>query len=310
MRRVLSRCLPPAAVITGALVAAIVSCESPFEPQGEGERVPINREITGEVGGDTLARYSFVAESGGAYAVFLAALEGSVRLAVRDSTHQYTAATLAALPGSGSVALTVIDPVAKEFLGYVFADAGTDNPLTTGRIRLPATRDYQFILSSVISNQYPRYRGPYRFWTYLVNRAPEHRAAPIPFDTEIGNERIDRAGDVDEFTCRAAGGADYIAFVQGGGRTFQLEVAAPGGPTLAVATSQASDTALFRRATNRFQIANAGTYVVRVTGTNPYQVADTGAYRVYLYAIDRRPEHLPSAITPGDTVTGEDIGLP
>src|SRR5207302_2056867 len=43
---------------------------------------------------------------------------------------------------------------------------------------------------------------------------------------------------------------------------------------------------------------------------NPYQVADTGAYRVYLYAIDRRPEHLPSAITPGDTVTGEDIGLP
>ena len=232
MRRVLSRCLPPAAVITGALVAAIVSCESPFEPQGEGERVPINREITGEVGGDTLARYSFVAESGGAYAVFLAALEGSVRLAVRDSTHQYTAATLAAGPdspplyenaasinpvptvrgvyhmsigawppgsharfrflvypinrapelrpaefsfgdtvegetidpmvdvdifvaagqagqeiiavgetpalaGSGSVALTVIDPVAKEFLGYVFADAGTDNPLTTGRIRLP-----------------------------------------------------------------------------------------------------------------------------------------------------------------------------
>src|SRR5204863_373977 len=33
------------------------------------------------------------------------------------------------LPGSGSVALTVIDPVTRGFLGYVFADAGTTNPL-------------------------------------------------------------------------------------------------------------------------------------------------------------------------------------
>ncbi|PYP62694.1 MAG: hypothetical protein DMD37_09060, partial [Gemmatimonadetes bacterium] len=148
----------------------------------------------------------------------------------------------------------------------------------------------------MISNLYPRYRGPYRFWTYVINRAPEHRAPPIPFNTEIANERIDRAGDVDEFTFDAAAGDDYNAFVQGGGRTFQLEIAPQGGTTLASVASQAFDTALFAHATNRFQIATAGAYVVRVTGTNPYQVADTGAYRIYLYKIDRRPEHVPETI--------------
>lgn len=212
--------------------------------------------------------------------------------------------------GSGPVVLDVRDPMANTVLGYVFAGAGASNLLTTGRMRLAGTRDYRFTVSSVISKAYPRYRGPYRFWTYVINRAPEHRLATIPFNTEIGNERIDRAGDVDEFTFGAASGDEYNAFVQGAGRTFQLEVAPQGGATFVAATSLPSDTALFAHATNRFEIATSGTYIVRVTGTDQYQVADIGAYRCYLYKIDRRPEYLPEAIAPGDTVTGEDIGIP
>jgi len=387
------------------VVGAFVACESPFEPLGEGERVPIGREITDDVSGDTVARYSFMAEGGGPYVVFLAALDGAVHLSVSDSTDPYGVGFVSAgpaspplyenatstfptdegdvyqvrvsaspagsharfrfvvypintsperhsgvfafgdsvagetidpmvdldqfivhgqagqefvavaetqgPPGSGSVALVVIDPVANDFLGYVFADAGTATPLTTGRVRLPATRDYQFTFGSVTSNLYPRYRGPYRFWSYLINRAPEHRAAAIAFNTETGNERIDRAGDVDEFTFVANPGTDFNAFVQGGGRTFQLEVARQESSTpFAVATSHPSDTALFAHPTNRFRITQAGVYVVRLTGTNPSEVADTGAYRVYLYAIDPRPERVPSAVAPGDTVAGEDIGLP
>lgn len=213
--------------------------------------------------------------------------------------------------GSGSVGLSVIDDSTKQLLGSVFADAGAANRLTTGRMRLTGTHDYLFAFGSVTSNMYPRYRGPYRFWTYVIDRAPEHRAAAIPFNTEIGNERIDRAGDVDEFTFVANPGTDFNAFVQGGGRTFQLEVARQGSSTpFAAATSHSSDTALFAHPTNRFRITQAGTYVVRLTGTTPSEVADTGDYRLYLYAIDPRPERVPSAVVPGDTVAGEDIGLP
>lgn len=371
---------------------------------GEGERVPLDLEITDEVGGDTVARYSFVAESAGAYAVFLAALEGSVFLAVTDSLHQYTAATLGAgpnspplyenaasiypvptvgrvyhlsigaspggsearfrfvlyavrkapelrpatfvfgdtvsgetidpmvdidvfvargeagqeivavgetpgTPGSGSVALSVIDPVTPQFLGFVFADAGTETPLTTGRIRLPATRDYHFVLSSVTSNVYPRYRGAYRFWTYVVNPAPEHRPASLPKNVEVAGERIDREGDLDEFTFSADAGAEFNAFLQAS-RAFNLEIAPQGGAPFAIATADPADTVLFGRATGRFGVPQAGTYVLRVSGTGSHQVADTGAYRTYLLAVDPRPERAAAAITPGDTVAGEEIDQP
>ena len=385
-------------------VGAFVACESPFEPRGLGERVPIGHEITDDVTGDTVAKYSFVSASGGPFVVFLEALAGTVQMGVIDSTDQYLATYLyagptsppldqnpsatfqteqgdvfelrinalpggshaffrflvypintapeqvsnvfalgdtvsgetidpmvdldeflvhgqagqefvavaetPAPPGSGAVILTVIDPVAPNFLGYVIAEAGPSPPFTTGRVRLTATHDYKFILGSVTSNQYPRYQGPYRFWTYVINRAPEHRSAPILFDTAIGNERIDRAGDVDEFTFFANAGAEFNAFVQSSTRAVQLEVVPPSGPPIAAAGSQPSDTSLFAHGTSRFQVPQTGTYVVRVTGTDSYEIADTGGYRFYVYAIDRRPEHVPQAITPGDTVVGEDIGLP
>ena len=388
--------------------AVLMSCDkSPFEPVGEGERVPIGIVIEGRTRADSASRYSFTTSPNQPYLIFLESLEGRVQLTVYDSTNGYpgyptvnvsafaggpwleqnpsnTFATLSgavynvnvwATPagttarfrfkvhaidtmpervpnsfsfgdtvsgetidpmfdldwfsadgvagqeivtvveplepvGSGSVGLSVVDQAENQLLGFVFADAGTPDRLTTGRIRLPGTHDYRFAFGSVISNIYPRYRGSYRFWTYVINRAPEHRAAAIPFNTEIGNERIDRAGDVDEFTFLANPGTEFNAFVQGGGRPFQLEVARQGSETFAVATSQPSDTGLFGRPTNRFRVTQAGTYSVRLTGTSPTQVADTGAYRIYLYAIDPRPERVPSTIASGDTVAGEDIGLP
>jgi hypothetical protein len=395
-----------ARVWAATLVAAVLmSCEkSPFEPRGEGERVPIGSVIEGRARADSATRYSFTGSPNQPYLIFLESLEGGVHLSVFDSTHGFLTVNLSAFAGgpwleqnpsntfgttsgavyrlsvratppgttarfrfkvhaidtrpervpnsfsfgdtvsgetihpmfdldwfnahgvageeivavvepqepvgSGSVGLSVIDQVDNQFLGYVFADAGAANRLTTGRMRLAGTHDYQFAFGSVTSNMYPRYRGAYRFWTYVIDRAPEHRAAPIPFNTEIGNERIDRAGDVDEFTFQATVGADFNAFLQGSGRAFQLELARQGGTPFAAATSQPSDTALFAHATNRFHITDAGTHVLRVTGSNPYQVADTGAYRLYLYAIDPRPEHVAATIIPGDTVTGEDVGLP
>jgi hypothetical protein len=210
--------------------------------------------------------------------------------------------------GAGSVGLSVIDDSAHQLLGGVFADAGAANQMTTGRLRLAGSHDYRFAFGAVTSYQYPRYRGPYRFWTYVIDRAPEHRAATTPFNTELRNERIDRAGDVDEFTFSAATNTDFNAFLQSS-RALQLELVPLMEGVYPVVAAPA-DTSLFAHATGRFHIAQAGTYTLRLSGTEPSRVADTGSYRFYLYAIDRRPEHVPAAITPGDTVTGERLELP
>ena len=385
-------------------VSGFLACDSPspFEPRGEGERVPIGSVIEQDVTPDSARWYSFAAGSNSVYAVFLEALQGSVFLMVVDSARHPPIVSISAnqggpglednatdnffsptggvyrlrvstfpgvasarfrfmvyeintapekVParfaigdtvagetidpivdgdrffahgtagqdvvlvmetlgpqGSGSVSLTVVDTVAPTLLGYVFGDAGTPT-LTTGRLRLPASQDYLFSVWSVTSNVYPRYRGPYRFWSYLINRGPEHRPAAMPLGAEVRGEKIDRAGDVDEFTFAAAAGAEYNAFVQAP-RAVRLEVAPVTGPVLAIATSSESDTALFTHATGRFQVPAGGTYVVRVAGTAPSQIADTGAYRLFLYPIDRRPEHVSAAITPGDTISGEAIDLP
>ncbi len=389
---------------TAALAGvAFVGCDSPspFQPRGEGERVPIGVTIEDQARVDSASQYSFTGRANQPYLIFLESLEGRVQLSVYDSTHGflivshsasaggpwleqnpsntfggaaevvYRVSVWATPPatvarfrfkvhpidtrpervpasfsfgdtvigetidpmydldwfyvqglagqeivtvvepfepaGSGSVGLSVIDDSAKQFVGYVFADAGADR-LTTGRIRLAGTHDYLFAFGSVTSNTYPRYRGSYRFWTYVIDRAPEHRAATTPFNTEIRNERIDRAGDVDEFTFSAAANTDFNAFLQSS-RAFQLELV-PLMEGIYPVVSAPADTALFAHATGRFHIAQAGTYTIRLSGTEPSRVADTGSYRFYLYAIDRRPEHVPAAITPGDTVTGEGLELP
>jgi len=384
------------------VISAVLACEnSPFEPKGEGERVPVGPVIQDSVQADSANWYSFEANPNELFVVYLEALHGQVLLAVYDSTHQQSfIATLSDTPGaprleenftstfgsstgaiyrlfvraipsttsarfrfkvyrinlspeiapasfmfgdtvsgetidpkvdvdqfvahgnageeivavaqtqgpagSGSVALDVIDQARTTLFGYVFADAGTTTPLTTGRMRLPTSGDYLFTLGSVTSNTYPRYHGPYRFWTYVINRAPEHRSAAIPFDAPISGERIDREGDVDEFTFQATAGQRFNAFLQGP-RAFQLEVAPPAGNPIAILTAQPNDTALLAHATGRFQTPQAGTYVVRVSGSGSHQVADTGAYRIYLYAVDPRPEHVAATIAPGDTVSGEDL---
>ena len=383
-------------------LAAAIACDSPFEPRGEGERIPVGVVIEDAITGDTVRTYSFAADTGGEYAVFLEAREGAVQLIVLDSEYHQSVASVSASPrsgpldenasanfqspgggvyllraqafpstaaarfrfmvygvnrapelgpaafsigdtvsgevieprvdadefvthgeagqevvavaealapaGSGVLNLVVRDPGTRDLLGYVLADAGSPARFTTGRFKLPTSRDYRFDFRGVLGN-FSRYHGPYRFWSYLIDRAPEHRTPVVPVGSEIRGEIIDRAGDVDEFTFAAAPGAEFIAFLQSA-RAFQLEIAHGSDPPLAVATSAASDTGLFAHATGRFTVAQGGSYVARVTGTDSHFLADTGSYRFFLYPVDRRPEHVPAAIAPGDTVVGEAIDMP
>lgn len=387
---------------TALLLLSAVSCDSPFEPRGEGERVPVGQVIEDALSGDSVRRYSFAAGAGGVYAVFLESLQGSVQLTVVDSAHQQTVGSLVATPASGSldqnatqffptleggvyllrvtafpagatarfrflvyrvtaapetrparfaigdtvtgevidpivdldefvahgetgqevvavvqaqspagagaIAMLVVDPTTEDLLSLAVHAPTTPAPPTTGRFRLPASQDYQFTFSSIVGT-FPRYRGPYRFWSYLIDRSPEHHPAAVTIGSAIGGEAIDRAGDVDEFTFQATAGMELNAFLQSS-RTLQLEVAPASGPALAAVTSGGPDTSLFRLASGRFQVTQAGTYVVRVMGQATYDIADTGSYRFFLYPIDRRPERATAAIIPGDTIAGEAVDLP
>lgn len=388
-------------LIRGAVLAIslVVACDSPFEPQGNGERVPINHEITDEVSADSVARYSFVGRGGEVFTVFLEALEGQVQMSIQDSTNFRLVGTIADGPGSptlrenfvpnftstndavynlwvgtftnharfrfliypinlppenasarftigdtvsgetldlvdvdeffvhgdagqeivavvevpgpagsGSMVLIVTDPSTHDFIGFAYGTSAV-TPLTSGRIRFQTSQDYKFSLTSFTTPPFQRYQGAYRFWTYSINRAPEHRPAPIQFDTEVSNEKIDRAGDVDEFTFFANPGAQFTAFIQAPW-SVSLEVVDPSGSPVAVGTSQPTDTSLFFTGTSRFTIPTPGTYTLRLSGGAPSVQSDTGRYRIFLHAVDPAPEHVAGAIAPGDTVTGEDINLP
>lgn len=210
--------------------------------------------------------------------------------------------------GSGVVALNVSDPVTGDLLGHDAVVAGDTSPPTTGRFRLPAPGNYRFEVRSVSSRVFPRYQGPYRFWSYAINRAPEHVSANLAIGSEIDGETVDRAGDIDEFSFPASAGAVFNAFLQSA-NAVQLEVAPDPGLPVAMVVS-GPDTGLYAAATGRFTIAQGGSYLVRISGTTSTAMSDTGAYRFLLYPVNRQPETLPDTLVFGDSLLGEAIDVP
>ncbi len=381
------------------IVAVLASCgESPFEPRGDGERIPLGRLIDDAMSGDSIRRYSFVAVPEAEYTISIEARQGIVQLTVVDSSRQQVVVMLGSasdppqfakrgatfatpeggvqllevrsIPGDSAArfrflvarrnlepefraaAFSVGDTVAGETIesaddvdlfftettpgreivavmeapgdsgggflnlyvtaeangvpvAFLFAESGSPPYATTGRVTVPPSGRLWFRFWPQSSGLF---RGAFRFWTYAIDRAPEHRAASVPLSTEIADEGLDRSGDVDEFVFTVAAGAEINAFFQAS-RRFQLEIAPQAGAPLASITdTSTADTSLFAESTGRIQFPQAGTYVARVSGYS--LVSEAGPYRLYLYAIDRRPERAAQAITPGDTVAGESIDLP
>src|SRR6266550_7024273 len=173
-----------------ALTAAVfVSCDkSPFEPLGEGERVPIGPVIQDSLAGDSVKWYSVDASSNERFAVFLEALQGHVLLAVYDSLQpSFPAITLSANVGG---------PPLDENATIPFGSGGR----TVYRLRLQA---------------YPAdTMARYRFKMYRINQAPEH--APESFslgDTVVG-ETIDPMVDLDHFVANGQAGQQIVAVLQ------------------------------------------------------------------------------------------------
>jgi len=209
--------------------------------------------------------------------------------------------------GSGTLFLGIVDTATTELLGLSFAPAGMAASQTTGRIRLAAS-DYRFEFSPDFGNP-PRYQGPYRFWTYVIDPAPERIAAAAPVGSAVSGEAIDRAGDVDEFRLQGLAGDEFNVFLQAP-HQFRIVVATGSGVPLAAVTAATTDTSLFRWATGRFRLPQAGTFTVRAEGQFARSIADTGRYQFFIYPVNRQPEHVAPAVLEGDTIAGETIDMP
>ncbi len=388
--------------LTAGGAAAVACSDSPFEPRGVGERISAGVVVTGSVASDTVRRYTFHAEAGREYAVFVDALDGSVLLGVYDSaTHApravgfdhagtgglYETATnnflglegvllievrrdlgstattalfqflvyqvntspeghsaefaigdtvtgerlepfvdvdhfvaaghagqevvgwLEALAtGVGDLRLTVLSPDSQYLASAASVrSGGPAYVLPTQPFALPADGDYGFEVRAGRGSGAP-FTGPYRFWIRAINLAPEHGSPLAPLGTPIDGEKIDEYADVDEFRFSGTAGQELNVFVQALSSSARVEVKDFGGGVLAAAASSSSDTGLTDHGTGRFRLPAAGTYTLRVTAG--LSLADTGAYRLLLYPIDRRPEHVPATVVIGDTVAGESVDLP
>ena len=385
-------------------VVALAACgDSPFEPHGLGERVPIGQVIEDQIADSVERRYSFDAATDAEYVVYLKSLEGFVVLTAEDSIRLRGLCAVAVTSNPGPVPLEdnptpncvtpiggvqlikvrtlagrtaryhfmvlpvnrppeiaetrfglgdtvmgeTIDPVVDADVFYAHGDSGqtmaavveplggatagglimfVENPdsvmwlgyargagadplFTSGPLRLRATQDYRFVVRSEATANRPRHLGAYRFWSYVVNREPEHLPSAVVANFQFLGERIDYPNDVDEFTFQDTVGAEYNAFVESG-RQFVIQVVSPGSNDPMIGRVDADDdTALFHHGTGPFQLTSTGTYKIRVQAPTglPWAVADTGAYRFMLYRIDRRPEVRLANVSVGDTVVGESI---
>lgn len=209
---------------------------------------------------------------------------------------------------SGQLAMSVKHPVTGQQVGFTTGFAGgPTHAITTGRFTLPVTGDYRF---SVRASSGARYVGAYAFRFHAIDRSPESTPSNIAMDTET-REKIDEFGDIDEFSFPAAVGDEFNVFFQGSApRQAQLEVLPPSGSPFTALPTTPADSGLYEHAIGRFRVAQAGAVTLRVSNQFDNLFADTGSYRLYVYAVNPLPEHVASAITPGDTVSGESIDLP
>jgi len=207
-----------------------------------------------------------------------------------------------------ALSLLVSDSQSPTPLGGLYPFAG-QSPLQVFTLPpLPGTRDYGFTVPAQRIPGYPAYTGPYRFQFYPIDRAPESISPALPLNTTVTGEAIDIAGDIDEFSFPATSGQEFNAFLKSSSPrilTLARVGDAEGGGSVSVGPDTGS---IFQHSTGRFKVLTTGTYRLRVSGESV--VDATGPFQLFLYPVNRAPELVPAAITPGDTIEGETIELP
>lgn len=191
------------------------------------------------------------------------------------------------------------------------ADSTLDaNP--TGAFTLPADEQYTVRVSGPPRGPSSDATGRYRFELYRVNRQPESASATIPLGAVGHGERIERPGDVDEYTLVLDEGQDFNVFFTAPGTQsddgWLLEVLPPEGfpRRCAVVGTMYPPHACHIGSTGHIRAFVAGSYTVRVGPLLPRSTR-TGDYRIEVYPISPAPESLPQDVAAGVWIQGEGI---
>jgi hypothetical protein len=197
---------------------------------------------------------------------------------------------------------------------------GTDTSLfrqATGTFVLPSTGTYRIRIQGA-SDYQDQSRGPYRFFLYRINRAPEHGPATVALGDSITGEVIDLPGDIDEFTFSVpqstlAGFAlgrtgsvpvpwerclDFTLVADDGHQIMDKDLPEYCGTTSEVALGTGP------------VAVPAGVHTLRVRSVSSTGTGYVGPYRLVSFALDSLPENVASSVAIGDTVNGEAIDRP
>jgi hypothetical protein len=181
----------------------------------------------------------------------------------------------------------------------------------TGRIMLPSTGTYSVRVLGVSSGTKTRTTGTYRFTIYGIDRRPENDAV-LRLDGPSISGAIERAGDVDEYTFTGTSGQHVVLHMTTTGTSGRplagtLLGADGAGLTRAYSGPYGSDgpVGYSLRAT----LPHTGTFRLRVQAIEDWFLT-TGPYTLEAYTVSGAPEHVPSRIAVGESITAERIDRP
>lgn len=271
--------LPRIALATAVLGAAPASCgESPFEPQGQGERIPLGRIIEDQVSLDSVRTYSFVASAGAEYGVSLEA--------------------------RGPVQLTVVDSSTQGVVQRIFADSSSPPLASNTAFFATPGGGVQLLEVRTFSAGAPT---AFRFRAARRSLDPEARQAAFSVGDTIVGETMASASDIDVFLTQGTAGQEIVAVVEPSGPdragALSLVVMDPAtGSTLGFFFAGAGPAL---STTGRISFPASGRLAFRFSSlaSAPF----SGAYRFCTYAIDRAPERRAATVGLSTVVTGEAI---
>lgn len=178
----------------------------------------------------------------------------------------------------------------------------------SGRWVVPATATYRLRVWAVMFPSNAASTGDYRFEVYPIDRAPEHISPIIPFPGLVTSERIDRRGDIDEFTFEADSGALYaqVSHSTWGplGGNVTIRTIASNGTSINVDVAESSGASSDSTISyGPITIPSRGTHRVQVSS----EVGRDIAYAVSTFLVDPAPESLPGLLPFGSWVSGESL---
>lgn len=234
------------------------------------------------------------------------------RVTVPDSSGANLAFELENPSDGGLLTVQLVDSATAQ----VIATASTSQAATraaTGRMRLAPGKYVVRVSTSDYYLDRPLLRGPYRLWFYRFGFGPEAVSDTFAIGDTISAEAIDPPGDIDVFHFHGVRGQHVNIALQGlaapsaGG--FQAFISGPGGYSIVFSPTAAA--ALRDHQTLRFDLPATAWYEISVSGAGWAGVlAERGAYRFTVEPLGVAPEHVPSALVPGDSVTTEAIDSP